>query len=171
MGTLNEPFGWQEEDEASEDWTTGHRAAPRRRLGMITSLLLAGVLTLLAWAVPVMFAVIWLRIAAGFGVAWVLFSAVQRAAGMVGWLCTGLAVMLAFLTLLVPDAVALCCYTGASESQEVPLGSAIFLLLTVRGLPSLFGILACAALCHHGAGAGGFVTDLLMRNPLWPGSR
>jgi hypothetical protein len=171
MGTLNEPLGWQDEDDKHGDWTPAIGLRRAVVYGLITSLLLVGILSLLAWLAPAFFSALWLRVAVGFAVAWALFGVVQRAAGMVGWLCTGLAVGLAALTLILPDTLALLAGANGAAQDDLAVGEVVLLVLTYRALPSLIGILICAVLCHNGAGIGALVSDVLMRNPLWPRSR
>ena len=94
MRTLNDPVGWDEPDD-DEEWTPASGLRRATRHGLLLTLLLALVLAPVAAAAPYMLLMIWLRAPLAFGLSWLLTQLVQRSAGMVGWHCSLLAVVLA----------------------------------------------------------------------------
>jgi len=103
MASLNDPAGFEEREE--ESWTPA--AGLRRGLihGLVVAVILALVLGFLGvWLMGMV--IPWhMRSVLAFGVGWILFVVVQRAAGMVGRDVTTLAVGLTVLALVLQHAV------------------------------------------------------------------
>ena len=98
MPLLNEPLGY-DETASDDDWSPLRGLMRGLRLGLIVAAVCAVVLIPLAVYVPYMIIIWWLRVPLAFGLAWVLFKAVQRGAGMVGWPCALIALGLTAIVL------------------------------------------------------------------------
>jgi hypothetical protein len=98
MKTLNDPTGSDSSPE--EEWTpeTGLRRAIQS--GIVAAMVLSAVLAPIAYAVPMLLIPWYLRGVWAFGVAWILFGVVQRAAGMVGRQVRAIAIALTLVVLL-----------------------------------------------------------------------
>lgn len=170
MSNLNQPSGWDEQAEEESEWTPARglfRAAWR---GGLVAIVLFLLLLPVAKYVPTMLGIIWLRVALGFALAWILSGVVQNAAGMVGWPCTALALALALLVGAATYA-AMFFFSGAAASAGATPRPGAEAAYAAAFLPMFLGMAIAAGICHRGSPGMGFLSDLLMSNPLFPGSR
>jgi hypothetical protein len=150
MKTLNDPVPM--DDAGDPNWSprTGLvRAAGR---GAVVSLVLAVLSVPLAWYFPGFLLNLWVRMVLAFGLAWVMFGVVQRAAGMVGAPCTALAVIFTIVVLVSQHVVF--ALHGVPTLHGTLIGWQ-WLTLTALGtcnFSATIGIWACGLLCHSGAG-------------------
>lgn len=98
MVLLNDPVGY---DPRKSEPELSELAALRRGalFGLAAALALAGVLAPLAASLPFVLIPTYIRTPLTFGVMWLVLSAVQRGAGMVGAPCTIIALALTLVTL------------------------------------------------------------------------
>jgi hypothetical protein len=169
MSDLNRPTGCDERTSDVPEWTPARglrRAAGR---GMITAVILILLLLPIAKYAPPLLNLSWLQIALGFALTWILLGVVQNAAGIVGWPCTGLGCGFALLVLAaahVAEALFAAPSANPSSLSSIPaVAHALFYL------PTFLGMIIAAMLCHRGTLGAGFLTDLLMSNPLYPPDR
>lgn len=170
MSPLNEPIDYDRRRRPA--WTPQLGLRRAAAWGGLTAVLLAVVLAPLAAKASPMVLPLWTRIPLAFGVIWVLFKVVQRAAGMVGPSCSALAVGLGALVLLsnhvifatagVPTAIedadwwfALVSLVGQiiEPTDDLFIGPGWFhplVLLLVNLVPLLFGGGIAMALCRQG---------------------
>lgn len=98
MPLLNEPIGF--DDQGGDDWTPEKGLVRGLRAGAIAAAMIAVGLAPISLFLPY-FVLPWmLRSAMAFGVAWVLLLVIRRAAGMVGFHVTALALALTFAVLV-----------------------------------------------------------------------
>ena len=98
MRTLNDPPG--DEDVRADDWTPAIGLRRGVVYGLIAAVVLALLLEPLAHHLPYMVLILWLRGPLAFGLAWILFQVVHRAAGMEDPRCSALVLGLTTLVLL-----------------------------------------------------------------------
>jgi hypothetical protein len=171
MSPLNDPVGY-DEARGVDDWTPTRGLVRGALRGGIAAGVLAGLLAVLAVELPYAIIPLWVRAPLAFGVCWVLFQVVQRAAGMVGPPCTFLALGLAALVLLSNHVTFALHGVPVSEGVErwwvipmslveeiVPARGDLLIgwswchpyaVLTLSGLPLVLGGGFCAALCRRG---------------------
>ncbi|MBU0638592.1 MAG: hypothetical protein KKB50_06985 [Planctomycetes bacterium] len=162
MKTLNDPLGWDDQDDQDdEDWTPAKGMLRAAAFGVPTAVLLAGLTMLGAYYVPVLFLNMLLRTALAFAIAWILFGVVQRSAGMVGYSCTALAIVLTLLVLCSHNVVfALHGIGTVSTTTANWEWLHPFALLAVNIVP-LIGVIACALMRHSGAGGDNVLAEIL----------
>jgi hypothetical protein len=155
MKTLNDPVPMDNAGDGNWSPTAGLiRAAVR---GAVVSLVLAVLSVPLAFYFPGFLLNLWVRMVLAFGLAWVMFAVVQKAAGMVGAPCTALAVAFTIFVLVSQHVVF--ALHGVPTVHGTVIGSD-WLTLTALGTSNFsatIGIWACALLCH----SGGSDSDLL----------
>lgn len=166
MKTLNDPVPM--DDAADENWSprTGlMRAAVR---GAVVSLVLALLSVPLAWYFPGFLLNFWVRMVLAFGLAWIMFAVVQKAAGMVGAPCTALAVAFTIVVLVSQHVVF--ALHGVPTLHGMVIGRQWLSLAAVGtcNFSATIGIWACALLCHSGGTDSGLLA-WIMNLRVWGG--
>lgn len=169
MSDLNQPTGWDDPRPEEPEWTPARGMLHAASRGMIVAVVLIFLLLPVAKYAPLVLNSLWIQFALGFGLAWVLLGVVQNASGMVGWPCTGLGCGLALLVIVVIR-VAFVLFNLPTAASTIQAGAGAA-LSTLFCFPIFAGMIFAAVLCHNGSPGLGFLTDLLMSNPLFPGGR
>ncbi len=148
-------------DTTFEEWTPARGACRALCGGTLAALLCALFADIAAWHFPYACLHWMLRGACAFGVAWVLFRVVHRAAGMTSWFCTTLAVALAILVMLSQHVVF--ALHGVWTVHGVVAGWSWCDPATILAcnMTALAGIGLCAAQYHEGGADGGVLCDFL----------
>ena len=169
MSNLNQPTGGDDPRPEEAEWTPARgmiRAAWRGGVVAIVAILLS--LPVAKYAPPLL-SVIWMQVALGFGLTWILLGVVQNAAGMVGWPCTAMGCGLTLLVVVAQRAaILLFAMPAGGSTVDAILGGVLSMIF---GYPMFIGLIFAAVLCHRGSPGMGFLSDLLMSNPLFPGGR
>ncbi len=129
--------------------------------GLVASVILAVLEAPLAWFLPSLAANWLLRSALAFFTAWILFEAVHRAAGMVGWPFSILVGILTVLVLVSHHVIF--ALHGMPTTHGVVAGWTWFrpgVLLLLNG-PPLVALLGCIWLRHDGGADLSTLLDIL----------
>ena len=164
MVSLSDPVGYGEDEEGPE-WTPGRGLVRAAVHGAIATVLLAAVLSPAAWYVPLLTMHWGLGAAIAFGVAWILFGVVQRAAGMVGAAVTALAIVFTLLVLISQNAIVAVHGIPTSKGVIASLAWISPVGFVVSRLASFVTVAFCAALRHDG-GADGETLGWILRLPV-----
>jgi hypothetical protein len=150
-----------ESDQAKEEALLGRSLLKSAAAGLVVTVILIAALAPLAWYLPLL-ALGWLlRAVIAFAVAWVLFSVVHRAAGMVGWPFSILVGVLTTLV-MVSHHVAFALHGVPSRSGTVSGWEWLTpLALLVVNIPTLIGAGGCIWLRHDGGANWETIIDIL----------
>lgn len=137
---------------SSSKWTPARGIARGVAIGSIVATVLALILGGVASVAPLLIIQALVRVPIGFVVAYVLFSTVHSAAGMVGWACTLIAVVLS-VAVLFSNHVVFALNGIPTTAGQSATGWAAWFHPAVLALVNLFGfvgIAGCALLSHGG---------------------
>lgn len=160
MRTLNDPLPTDDDDVGAWSPRMGLMRAAWR--GMLVAALFALLSLPILWYLPYMLMNFWLRSAFGFGLTLLMFGAVQSAAGMTGFRCSALAVVLVLLVLASHHAVL--AVHGLPTTRSVLTGWDVWfnpIVLFVRNIPALGGLFIGTILCHSAGVSLGTLIDVL----------
>src|SRR5262245_51853311 len=131
--------------DQQDDWTPAKGIVRGLIAGVVCATVLAAILAPVAWYFPSVTTDMLLRAAFAFGVAWILFGAVHRAAGMVGWPCTWMVVVLTLLVML-SNHVVFAVHGVPLRDGTLQIGGMWFhpLILLTMNLGTLIGLGFCA---------------------------
>jgi len=162
MKTLNDPVPIEENDD---DWSPGKGLARAGIRGTVTAAILAGALLPVAYYAPYVVLGALSQAAVGFAVAWILFSVVHRAAGMVGGRCSVLAITLTVVVLLSNHLIF--AIHGVPTRQGLLLIGWLYwfdpLVLCVSNVWAVIGIAFCTSLRHSGGADASDLAGMLTR--------
>lgn len=150
---------------AETEWTPARGLLRALAWGVLVAVLVAILLSMIAWYAPTLLVNWLLRAFIALLVAWVLFSVIHGAAGMVGWPCTLMVIVLALLVMLSNHVVF--AWNGVPTTKGT-LAGPLWLdptVLLIQNLSTLIGVGGCAALRHSGGADWKTLRDLLMFNP------
>lgn len=151
----------------AEPWSVGKGIFRGAIAGILTAIILAGLLAVLAWYLPLLAINVWLRTAIGFGVAWILLGRIQHSAGMVGRACTAIAITLALLTLLSNHVVFAIHGVPTRDGQDlIGMGWLNPLVVLMANWSAMIGVAGCAWLRHDGGADGQTLIDILTMRTL-----
>lgn len=133
------------------EWTPARGMARGTMAGVLVAAGLGLAFYALAYGAPFVTLNFALRVAWSFGVTWIVFTVVQRAAGMVGWPVTILGVVLSMAVILASHAAY--AQAGVPTRDGVVDGWARWFHpwnLFVANLPTFIGVGVCAWREHEG---------------------
>lgn len=163
---MSDECGHDSNEVAAEtEWTPARGLLRALAWGILVAVLLAILLSIVAWYAPTLLVNWLLRAFIALLVTWVLFSVIHGAAGMVGWPCTWMAIGLALLVMLSNHLVF--AWNGVPTTKGT-LAGPLWLdptVMLIQNLSTLIGVVGCAALRHSGGADWQTLRDLLMFNP------
>jgi hypothetical protein len=165
MVALNEPLGHDEDHRERDNWTPGRGLLRGTIFGLFATLVIILLLAPVAVYFPYVLIMWPLRCAIAFVVAWILFSVVQRAAGMTGIPVT--AAVLALVVLVLVSHHVIFAINGVPTRSGSATGMVWLhpLTLFLQNVAPLVAVGLCAAFRHRGDDGLEAILDILKSLP------